>query len=72
MTHLVDGDIVSVAQAALVLRLNREQIIRRIQRGRIAGGKALGVWYVQRSALTEASTARSRDGKLRRQLDSDS
>lgn len=46
-------DIVPVAEAAIQLRLSREQLIRRIQVGAIAGGKALG-WFVYRDALDKA------------------
>ncbi len=55
-----EGEKVSVAEAARTLRLNREKIIRRIQNGEIAGGKILGVWYVQRAALDDFSRGTSR------------
>lgn len=41
-----DPEKVPVSVAALRLRLNREQLIRRIQQGEIVGGQEGGRWFV--------------------------
>lgn len=46
-----DQERIPVSTAALRLRLNREQLIRRIQQGEIAGGQEGGRWYVDGSEL---------------------
>ena len=51
MEEVTQAEMVLVSEAAIRLRLNREQVIRRIQTGEIAGGRAMGVWYVLRTAL---------------------
>lgn len=48
-------EMVPLAEAAVKLRLNREQLLRRIQQGSIVGGKSLGYWYVERGALEQAA-----------------
>lgn len=51
MSASEEGDRVPLSVAALRLRLNREQLIRRIQQGEIAGGQAGGKWFVKRSEI---------------------
>lgn len=63
MTPLMECEMVPVAEAAVALQLNREQLIRRIQRGQIAGGRTLGRWYVQREALVNLRHRCSRSSR---------
>lgn len=52
-----EGDRVPLSAAALRLRLNREQLIRRIQRGEIAGGQEGGKWFVERTEVERLQAA---------------
>ena len=48
---------VPIAEAAVQLRLTREQVVRRIQRGELDGGIRRGRWYLTGAALEAAKTA---------------
>lgn len=61
MTEHTPDQMVSIAEAAMRLRLSREQIIRRIQQGTLAGGKVFGHWYVDRQAVDRAIEQGVRD-----------
>ena len=52
-----ENERVPATEAALVLSMNRERLIRRIQLGQIRGGKYLGHWFVDRDALEAALDA---------------
>ena len=53
MAEVAQCEMVLVSEAAIRLRLTREQVIRRIQSGEIAGGRVMGSWYVLRTALEQ-------------------
>ncbi len=64
-------DLVPLGVAAMRLRLNREQLLRRIQQGRIAGRQEYGRWYVERNALEAAEEEQGRGlhAAVRQKLD---
>ena len=53
----VHADLVPLSEAARVLHMNREKILRRIQDGSIDGTQMLGRWFVHRSALQSGGQA---------------
>ncbi|HEY4131665.1 MAG TPA: helix-turn-helix domain-containing protein [Gemmatimonadaceae bacterium] len=48
---------VPVSDAAASLRITRETLIRRIQRGEIHGAKERGYWFVDKASLARALDA---------------
>lgn len=48
-----DLDRLSTDEAGILLALNREQVVRRIQQGMLEGGKDLGRWFVIRRSVRE-------------------
>lgn len=49
-----DSELTPVANAAVKLRLTREQVVRRIQLGQIEGRQVAGRWFVEVRALATA------------------
>lgn len=41
-------DRLKIDEVVAILRMNREKIIRRLQRGDLEGGKLMDRWYVER------------------------
>ena len=42
---------VSLSDAALLLRMNRERVLRRLQDGRLDGQQVAGRWFVSRNSI---------------------
>ena len=55
MTAATQEEFVPASDAATALRVSREQVVRRIQRGELAGEQLHGRWFIYRSALERAA-----------------
>ena len=42
---------VSLSDAALLLRMNRERVLRRLQDGRLDGQQLAGRWFITRDSI---------------------
>jgi hypothetical protein len=42
---------VSLSDATLLLRMNRERVLRRLQDGRLDGQQVAGRWFVSRNSI---------------------
>jgi len=48
--------------AGIEIKMTREQVIRRVQRGELVGGVRNGSWFVERSSLDAVKAARRTEG----------
>lgn len=61
-------ELISVAEAARLLKRSTEQVRRYLREGRLAGRRMGGQWFIERTAVTSFGVTRSREERFRRNL----